>query len=782
MSKKVLPQKLPNSFLLRIDMLDDWHVGSGAGTPGGVDKLIQRDQDGLPFIPAKTVTGIWRDACEQVANALDFGNTDHIWHSWVSFVFGNQPASGIESISDIVAPQPAILSVRAAHLSQPLQKSLQGKADLRSDLTFEKASVRIDPETGSASDRHLRFEEYARGGCFLISECMFLAELTEEEREVATILVLCGASLVKKLGGRRRRGAGRCNFSIEPQVELEPWLKLLESEWTPSSPGNLSESCPLTTVSSANDSEWVSMDLEIDAKTPLLVAEAADGNNMKCFDYIPGTQLLRFVSTRLRKVGIDLSESILNNDILFSNARLLDGENKTYPAPRCFSKEKNPNNEARVKAVNVFFDSAESASQLQPLKNAYISVEPNAITFVAMPKSQRMHNNIDDHKQRPDERSGGLYSYESFDPGTKFAAEIKLRRSLHERLMAVEPHWYKRLEGHTALGRSKKDDYGKVHIKVDPPNSNPRKAKATRKLTVWLLSPLLVRDDGLRWSCSIETLQRELEATLKVRLTYTDGRIGQTKIDSWHIGWGLPRPTFVGLGEGSCAMFESDVEIEGKTLTELETTGLGQRRPEGFGEISINSDLLQLTEVEIRKATKSEALPATAMVVKQHSPEFQFARLLEQEAWRNKITRYAALKTSTAMNREELFGWKLSYGSSYPTSSQLSNVRGMLEQLSANGTNRIIEQLQKLRKRNQESTQYTQKLERLISDPAEIWRILSLDEWSNSVTITDDGARELKSKLWLEAVKRLFLCALRAHQVGTGRLSEECTRGDLANV
>ena len=30
-----------------------------------------RDADGLPFVPAKTLRGIWRDACERVAYGLD---------------------------------------------------------------------------------------------------------------------------------------------------------------------------------------------------------------------------------------------------------------------------------------------------------------------------------------------------------------------------------------------------------------------------------------------------------------------------------------------------------------------------------------------------------------------------------------------------------------------------------------------------------------------------------------------------------------------------------------
>ena len=53
----------PDTPILRLEFLSDWHVGSGTGRPGNVDRLVTRDASGLPYVPAKTLTGIWRDAC-----------------------------------------------------------------------------------------------------------------------------------------------------------------------------------------------------------------------------------------------------------------------------------------------------------------------------------------------------------------------------------------------------------------------------------------------------------------------------------------------------------------------------------------------------------------------------------------------------------------------------------------------------------------------------------------------------------------------------------------------
>ncbi|HEY3378758.1 MAG TPA: RAMP superfamily CRISPR-associated protein, partial [Armatimonadota bacterium] len=76
---------------ITLTMTSDWHIGSGAGRPGDTDRLIRRDWEGLPYVPGKTMVGIWRDACERVAYGLDHQDENGLWHHWVAYLFGNQP-------------------------------------------------------------------------------------------------------------------------------------------------------------------------------------------------------------------------------------------------------------------------------------------------------------------------------------------------------------------------------------------------------------------------------------------------------------------------------------------------------------------------------------------------------------------------------------------------------------------------------------------------------------------------------------------------------------------
>ncbi len=158
------------ALTLTLHLDSDWHCGTGLGVPGGVDKVINTDHDGLPFVPGKTLTGVWRDACELVAAALD-GSTEAGaaaggWHAWVDVLFGSQPVLTDAAQPAQQAPRPAAVSVRPARYPGALAAALRPTArrPLRDATTFVRPGVKIDPRTGRAADAFLRFEQMTRSG------------------------------------------------------------------------------------------------------------------------------------------------------------------------------------------------------------------------------------------------------------------------------------------------------------------------------------------------------------------------------------------------------------------------------------------------------------------------------------------------------------------------------------------------------------------------------------------------------------------------------------------
>jgi len=184
------------SFTVTLTMVSDWHIGTGAGIPGSVDRVIVRDDRGLPMVPAKTLTGVWRDACELVALGLDDGAGNGGWCRLVEAVFGDQPALREEATGD--PPRPAALSVRPARLPDGLRAALApgAAAPFRDALTFVKPGVEIDPDSGRARTKSLRMEEVARRGAVLTAPCTLdLPTADPALRNAAAALLIAGAAV-----------------------------------------------------------------------------------------------------------------------------------------------------------------------------------------------------------------------------------------------------------------------------------------------------------------------------------------------------------------------------------------------------------------------------------------------------------------------------------------------------------------------------------------------------------------------------------------------------------
>ena len=180
----------------------------------------------------------------------------------------------------------------------------------------------------------------------------------------------------------------------------------------------------------------------------------------------------------------------------------------------------------------------------------------------------------------------------------------------------------------TRLGTSRKDDYGLAELSLSQPRPFASTAKLDEhkenRLTVYLSSDCLLRNSNLRQTNLVADLASELsrrlsqelpaEANLRVRLEPIEQKGEETaslittrRIESWHEGWGFPRPTLIALEAGSCAVFEIETfdSLNGEQVTELsdvqrtalemslhgiEAEGIGERRGEGYGPRIVRDD------------------------------------------------------------------------------------------------------------------------------------------------------------------------------------------------
>ncbi len=782
------PQPLGTSFDLTLKMVSDWHVGSGAGQPGNIDSLVRRDAQGLPYVPAKTLTGIWRDACERVALGLDNDDQHGVWNQWVNYLFGDQPATAAER-EEWRPPRQALLSVRSAHLPLDLRQALKSKHVAREAITFVKPGIAIDPRTGSTRTDFLRFEEMARAGITVTARCEFRSDLNERDRRVASALLIAGSRLVERLGGNRRRGAGRCHLTVAGQDESEPWLDWISTQRPPHAPpeDTNSELIVLTDDVAAASGDWLRLRLRLSTTLPVIVSAGTIGNLIKTLDYIPGTYLLPHVTKKLK--GVHTQAAIAQGDLLVTNATIEIENERGRAVPFSLAHPKTGRGLQDGKEVFNLFEEKGPQTQLKNHREGYVgsTANPGRLPFFQKidPKVET-HNVIYDDEQRPTVAVGGVYTYQAIPAGAVLRAELRLRQTLADALSQLDPAWFSKLEGRLTLGRANKDDYGVVELRVvgQPEQfSLPRPIK--NELTVWLLSDLLLRDERLRPVASVKYLGAALakklndgiaagseEITLTLRQSRNAGGLPssfprQRRTDSWQVAWRRPRASLAGLQAGTCAVFEVNGEINLARLREIEASGLGERRAEGYGQLCFNDSLLisKLEGLSGGKPLTEEKHEAIFLVPRDGS--FSYARLIEREALRNELRRIVLGFAADRDNRKRALGIEIIGQQSKPRMTQLGALRSIVSRLqSSTDIPRIVSWLNHLaatpNRANEWPLDSLAYVEELITQSGRVWQLLKLD-FTNFV-LTEGGQEELKAELWPEAVRTLVDACVRAQK------------------
>ncbi|RKZ90012.1 MAG: hypothetical protein DRR19_10865 [Candidatus Parabeggiatoa sp. nov. 1] len=785
---------------LEIRFLSDWHIGEGSGQPGHIDKLVRRHpQDGLPYVPAKTITGIWRDACEQVAAGLDFGNANGPWQAWVTVLFGNQPTQigrpeqpkkeYREMLSDI-SPQSACLTIRAARFPNSLRQQLAGCPPLKESLTFIKPGIRIDPKTGQAIDGHLHFDEIVRAGAILESPIYIEGTFTQTQQQVAYALLWAGAKAVARLGGKRRRGLGRCQFKFNA-ISKEDALNILKQNDVPTCPEpSLDKVHQFTSHDSASQTDdWVQVPLHLTLKTPVIVPQGEAGNLVKSLDYIPGTHLLGAVTKLLRQsTKVDLFSYVAKGDIQVSHAYQEVSNTRGLPVPKALFYEKYDNSGQVYNRLMKIQGYAEKAAQLKQHREGYIITFDKPIGekqhlqgLFTTPLQLTTHSTIEDNSGRPAQERDGVFIFEAIKTGTRLQSVLKMRKFIADKLKAANENWWEVLNANIRVGKSKKDDYGWVSLKAEHCQQTPTLPTQSpdKQLTVWLCTDLLLRDARLRPSTDLADLQKELEKQLGVELRTRkenddtlSALIRTNRTEGWHQRWGQPRPSYIGLVAGSCIVFECQSgRLEPKQLQALMRRGLGERRAEGFGEVRFNPPLLMQALSELPRLEANNFL----LTIKQRrktelamtSDSQAFVKILETAAWREDIRRAAVAISVNTKIRRQTFDWR----ADKPPNNQLGALRTVLNQMQTLGDKPyVLGWLDHLCGTANRKDKWTDKGLKIVyaflKEPQLIWDELQKSTHQSGLkhlfpTLRTEAKASLEKELWAEAVRTLFAVAIR---------------------
>lgn len=163
-----------------------WHCGSGLSGDSYADSLVIKDNNGLPYVPGKTIKGLVRDAVSIILE-LRGGNIDEL-----NEIFGSE--GDIKSMlffSSALIP----LDVRSTITKNKLEKHL-----------FKSiSSTKIDA-SGIAEDGALRSIEVCVP-CNLTGEILGVPSNNVQ-------IIKDALKFIKRIGINRNRGLGVCDFII----------------------------------------------------------------------------------------------------------------------------------------------------------------------------------------------------------------------------------------------------------------------------------------------------------------------------------------------------------------------------------------------------------------------------------------------------------------------------------------------------------------------------------------------------------------------------------------
>lgn len=181
----------------KIELYDYWSSSSGLSGGALADNLSLKDKNGLPYLPGKTIKGLFRDA----AQTLQELGHEHISNDFIFHVFGEKEREP-EDENTGQKTQIAQSFFTNATLNEATAKAIT--QDLAPFL-FEQLATTALESSGLAKRHSLRRTEYALP-CTLYGE---IADAGDYRKPLEDC-----AAFIKRLGLNRHRGYGRCKISI----------------------------------------------------------------------------------------------------------------------------------------------------------------------------------------------------------------------------------------------------------------------------------------------------------------------------------------------------------------------------------------------------------------------------------------------------------------------------------------------------------------------------------------------------------------------------------------
>lgn len=338
----------------------------------------------------------------------------------------------------------------------------------------------------------------------------------------------------------------------------------------------------------------------------ILDIENGDPDDNVSLSYIPGSVLRGCViqSFRTSVSSLDAADPLfrrlfLDGTVRYLNAYPLVGEQRALPTPLSWQKFKDIDDEHTARDFCYSQDNHPRQRISEPFCHLRSDENGNGLADLITPKRHlTIHTARDNRQKMTKDQPGAVFRYTSLAAGQTFGAAIVAEDiALLEQAQAL---LNKRL--HWQVGKSRGAGYGRVELQdikleTDWREYQPIGDENNDALTITLLSDAIVRDP--------ETGAETVDLARATGLDLTPKFIRTRLVGGFNRKWNLPTPQTRALHAGS--VFTAPPSLEAR-LRELEASGIGERRAEGFGRIAVNWHRLE--KVSVTKLSGQHSAPA----------------------------------------------------------------------------------------------------------------------------------------------------------------------------
>ena len=568
-------------------------IGDSGSSETSADKSTVKTSDRKLYIPASTLKGIWRHACEAIAR----GENKHVCnspraeamcridHCVICQIFGAPDRESRIFINDLVMT-----------------------TDLVAESTEIRNGVTINRRRRVAEDHRLYFTEtsLANAGIEFSGDVTISGEVTNDQFE----LLHAGLNYIHAMGTGKSRGLGWLNIERE-ELDLQPpkvpsitpdegdFTELLiritlESPILPGGrkpTGQASEAVQHIRgglIRGAIAQAWLA-DLENnepDADFQQLFLNKKAGIFRNCY---PGANVLPATAVSCKDFSGFLKEGDEEKHGTFDTLleRLVSEKAESMYQPNC------PCCSGRVESQGGFYEHVGTSYEKRALNT-------RLLTRVAI------------NRQRKVAEDELLYHLTAIDPLTAEGKAVTLQGStrvpsdLVSKVADTLQKHVRRLGGGTSRG------LGQVRVKATKPSNSDSLEdhisefneelkrlweayhlemdafKGTYFSVNLQSDTILTAKDGWQRSMVLTAPMLQKIADCKTEVTLIRSFASYDYVSGWNAAWELPKEVDLVTRMGSVFVFHTpDIEAWKSYLKRLEETSIGNRREEGFGQILI---------------------------------------------------------------------------------------------------------------------------------------------------------------------------------------------------